>query len=89
MVDEANAPDPPLDELLPVQLLHKISPWFPFFHIEEEFVLQIAQHGFKPSGMLTEHKQPASNFVCYVLQCIKPKGDGSENYFCCTTKLSL
>lgn len=57
MVDEADAPDPPLVTILPVQLLHKISPWFPFFHMEEEFVLQTAQHGFKPRGMFADHKQ--------------------------------
>lgn len=37
--------------LFPVQLLHRISPWLPFFHMEEEFVLHAAQHGFKPSGI--------------------------------------
>lgn len=90
MVDEADAPDPPLDVLLPVQLLHKISPWFPFFHIDEEFVLHTAQHGFKPSGMLAEHKKPASTLMLCILsiQCIKRNGDGSENNFCSTTKLT-
>ena len=49
-------PDAPPLLLFPVQLLQRISPWFPFFHIDEEFVLQTAQHGFKPSGIVTGHK---------------------------------
>lgn len=66
MADETDAPDAPLGVLLPVQLLHRISPWFPFFHMEEELVLQTAQHGFKPRGMFAEHKKPASVVVYYV-----------------------
>lgn len=45
-------PDGPPLLLFPVQLLQRISPWFPFFHIDEEFVLHTAQHGFKPSGIV-------------------------------------
>lgn len=50
---DAPPPPPPPPLLFPVQLLQRISPWFPFFHIEEEFVLQTAQHGFKPSGIVS------------------------------------
>lgn len=47
---EGPAGPPPL--LLPVQLLQRISPWLPFFHMDEEFVLHTAQHGFNPSGIV-------------------------------------
>lgn len=52
VLEDAEGPDAPLLVLFPVQLLHRISPWFPFFHIDDEFVLQTAQHGFKPRGIL-------------------------------------
>lgn len=60
MAEEADPPELPLLMLLPVQLLHKISPWFPFFHMEEEFVLQTAQHGFKPRGMFAKPRAAAA-----------------------------
>lgn len=52
MLEEMEGPDGPPLLLFPVQLLQRISPWFPFLHIEEEFVLQTAQHGFKPNGIV-------------------------------------
>lgn len=52
VLEEMEGPDAPPPVLFPVQLLHRISPWFPFFHIDEEFVLHTAQHGFKPSGIV-------------------------------------
>lgn len=56
-LEDIDGPDaPPLPLLFPVQLLHRISPWFPFFHIDDEFVLQTAQHGFKPSGIFSGHE---------------------------------
>lgn len=51
MAEEVDPPELPLLVLFPVQLLHRISPWLPFFHMEEELVLQTAQHGFNPRGM--------------------------------------
>lgn len=53
MLEEISGPEGPLLLFFPVQLLQRISPWFPFFHIGEEFVLQTAQHGFKPSGIVS------------------------------------
>lgn len=52
MLEEMVGPDGPPLLLFPVQLLHRISPWFPFFHIDEEFVLQTEQSGFRPSGIV-------------------------------------
>lgn len=52
MFGEISGPEGPLLLFFPVQLLQRISPWFPFFHIGEEFVLQTAQHGFNPSGIV-------------------------------------
>lgn len=52
MLEEISGPEGPPLLGFPVQLLQRISPWFPFFHIGEEFVLQTAQHGFKPSGIV-------------------------------------
>lgn len=52
MLEETSGPEGPPLLVFPVQLLQRISPWFPFFHIGEEFVLQTAQHGFKPSGIV-------------------------------------
>lgn len=52
MLEEISGPEGPPLLFFPVQLLQRISPWFPFFHIGEEFVLQTAQHGFKPSGIV-------------------------------------
>lgn len=51
MLEDMEGPDVPPLLLFPVQLLHRISPWFPFFHMDEELVLQTAQHGFRPSGI--------------------------------------
>lgn len=56
MLEVVEGPAGPPLLLLPVQLLHRISPWFPFFHIDEEFVLHTAQHGFKPSGIVGGQK---------------------------------
>lgn len=57
VVEDTEGPDvPPLPLLFPVQLLQRISPWFPFFHIDEEFVLQTAQLGFKPRGIVDGQK---------------------------------
>ena len=50
-MEDIDGPAGPPTALLPVQLLHSISPCVPFFHIEDEFVLQTEQHGFKPSGI--------------------------------------
>lgn len=60
MLEEMEGPDGPPLQLFPVQLLQSISPWFPFFHIEEEFVLQTAQHGFKPSGIVNGQNNDAT-----------------------------
>lgn len=57
VLEDTVSPDAPVMLLLAVQLLQRISPWFPFFHIEDEFVLQTAQHGFKPSGIVSLHKK--------------------------------
>lgn len=55
-LEDMEGPDAPPLLLFPVQLLHRISPWFPFFHMDDEFVLQTAQHGFKPSGIVSGHE---------------------------------
>lgn len=52
MLEMMEGPAGPPLLLFPVQLLQRISPWFPFFHMDEEFVLHTAQHGFKPSGIV-------------------------------------
>lgn len=52
MLEMMEGPAGPPLLLLPVQLLQRISPWFPFFHMDEEFVLHTAQHGFNPSGIV-------------------------------------
>lgn len=36
----------------PVQLLQRISPWPPFFHMEEEVLRHTLHVGFSPSGIL-------------------------------------
>lgn len=72
VLEAAEAPVVPVLTLLAVQLLHRISPWFPFFHMEDELVLQTAQHGFRPSGMFhaTETGQSVAieqrTCVCFV-----------------------
>ena len=63
MVEEADSPEPPMMLLLDVQLLQRISPWFPFFHIDDELVLQTAQHGFKPNGIFSRYGSYST--VCY------------------------
>lgn len=58
-IEEMEGPAGPPLLLFPVQLLQRISPWLPFFHIDEEFVLHTAQHGFKPSGIVNgRHTAP-------------------------------
>lgn len=58
-MEDREGPDAPPPALFPVQLLQRISPWFPFFHMDEEFVLQTAQHGFKPSGIVVASESDA------------------------------
>lgn len=53
VLEDMEGPDAPPLLLFPVQLLQRISPWFPFFHIDEELVLQTAQLGFSPSGIVS------------------------------------
>lgn len=43
-----------------VQLLHRISPWPPFFHMEEDVLRQTLQVGFSPSGILQPAAGPAA-----------------------------
>lgn len=57
MQEETRGPEAPLLVLFPVQLLQRISPWEPFFHMGEEVVLQTAQHGFSPSGIASNPPQ--------------------------------
>lgn len=68
MLEEMSGPAGPPLLLFPVQLLQRISPWFPFFHIGEELVLQTAQHGFKPSGIVNNRdatqRTTAPTLIC-------------------------
>lgn len=73
MLEEMEGPDAPPLQLFPVQLLQRISPWFPFFHIEEEVVLHTAQHGFNPSGIVNARKatpghEETDGFTCSAQQ---------------------
>lgn len=61
MLEMMEGPAGPPLLLLPVQLLQRISPWLPFFHMDEEFVLHTAQHGFKPSGIVAPRSQAQHN----------------------------
>lgn len=88
MLEEMEGPDAPPLQLFPVQLLQRISPWFPFFHIEEEFVLHTAQHGFNPSGIVNARKatpgyEETDGFTCGAQQW--DDGRSSSSCYLCFT----
>lgn len=80
MLEDMEAPDAPL-QLFPVQLLQRISPWLPFFHMDEEFVLQTAQHGFRPSGIVNAQRDDTKKLIYRAAQ----QWEDGCSFSCCWT----